>query len=60
MQALDGFFRHPIASATEDLPRPPDPSEEHELMDEPWLPARDVSLMTLAAFALIALANFFY
>ncbi|MDB5379307.1 MAG: hypothetical protein JWR00_3753 [Rubritepida sp.] len=34
--------------------------EEHELPEEAWLPARDVSLMTLAAFAFLALLQLFH
>ncbi len=36
-------------------PQPPPPV--HDMPEEPWLPAWDVTLMTLAAFALIALAT---
>lgn len=36
---------------------PPPPSPVQDLPEEPWLPAWDVTLMTLAAFALIALAT---
>ncbi|WP_431302914.1 hypothetical protein [Sediminicoccus sp. BL-A-41-H5] len=35
-------------------PEPPPPVQD--LPEEPWLPAWDVTLMTVAAFALIALA----
>lgn len=35
-------------------PEPPPPVQD--LPEEPWLPAWDVTLMTMAAFALIALA----
>ncbi len=35
-------------------PEPPPPVQD--LPEEPWLPAGDVTIMTLAAFALIALA----
>ncbi|WP_165585584.1 hypothetical protein [Roseococcus sp. SYP-B2431] len=38
----------------------PSATAGHELPEEPWLPARDVSLMTLAAFALIALLQLFH
>ncbi len=37
-------------------PEPPPPVQD--LPEEPWLPAWDVTLMTLVAFALIALAAF--
>jgi hypothetical protein len=36
-------------------PQPPPPSQD--LPEEPWLPARDVTLMTLVAYALIALLS---
>ena len=37
-------------------PQPPAPVQDAP--EEPWLPAGDVTLMTLAAYALIALATF--
>lgn len=49
--------RHDIAWVSDDWPSV---AEDHELPEEPWLPARDVSLMTLAAFALIALLQLFH
>ena len=36
--------------------QPPPPA--HDMVEEPRLPARDVTLMTLAAYALIVLASF--
>ncbi|UPY36111.1 hypothetical protein [Sediminicoccus sp. KRV36] len=36
-------------------PGPPPPVQDYP--DEPWLPARDVTIMTIAAYALIALAT---
>ena len=58
MRALDTPSTRPdIAWVREEWPSA---NEEHELPDEPWLPARDVSLMTLAAFALLALLQFFH
>jgi hypothetical protein len=57
MRALETTTRDAIARANEEWPST---HEEHELPDEAWLPARDVSLMTLAAFALLALLQLFY
>ncbi|MEI6160056.1 MAG: hypothetical protein WCP77_09500 [Roseococcus sp.] len=34
-------------------PEPPPPVQD--LSEEPWLPARDVTIMTIAAYAFIAL-----
>jgi hypothetical protein len=36
---------------------PPPPPPVQDIPEDPWLPARDVTLMTLAAYALIALAT---
>jgi hypothetical protein len=36
---------------------PDQPPPVQDSPEEPWLPARDVTLMTLAAYALIALAT---
>lgn len=54
MRTLETTVRDASARATE-WPS----EEEHELPEDPWLPARDVSLMTLAAFALLALLKLF-
>jgi len=49
--------RNDIAWVNEDWPSA---TEDHELPQEPWLPARDVSLLTLAAFAVIAVLQLFH
>jgi hypothetical protein len=36
---------------------PPPPPPVEDIPEDPWLPARDVTLRTLAAYALIALAT---
>lgn len=39
------------------VPEPPEPETHDDSWPvEPWLPARDVTLVTIAAYALIALA----
>ena len=40
-------------------PAPPPPAAE-DMPEEPWLPARDVTLMTLAAFLVITFASLFH
>ncbi len=48
-----------IANPTLHFVAPPPPPED-DIPDEPWLPARDVTLITLGAFAIITLALIFH
>jgi hypothetical protein len=57
MRALESMARDAVAWVNEDWPST---HKEHELPEEAWLPARDVSLMTLAVFALLALLQLFH
>lgn len=57
MRALETTARDAIAWVNEEWPSA---SEEHEFPEEAWLPAGHVSLMTLAAFALLALLPLFH
>lgn len=51
MPAFESTLRDQVTWVNVDWPLA---EEEHGLPEEPWLPARDVSLLTLAAFALLA------
>lgn len=55
MRALETLARDAVAWVSEEWPAA---RGEQELPEEPWLPAGDVTLMTIAAFALIALLQF--
>ncbi|MBS7812491.1 hypothetical protein [Roseococcus pinisoli] len=57
MRALEETAREPVAWVNEEWPLA---NEAPELPEEIWLPARDVSLMTLAAFAFLAVLYIFH
>ncbi len=62
MQMAEAKFSDHLLWSLPEAPRQPDPQlpASEDQPDEPWLPARDVTLMTLAAFAVIAFASLFH
>ncbi len=62
MQMAEAELPAPFKWPPPKAPLQPDPRLPplEDLPDEPWLPAWDVTLMTLAAFVAIAFASLFH
>lgn len=60
MRSAETDFRSDLAWTTSLPPKRFDPPAEEELPEEPWLPAGDIILMTIAAFAIITLFSLFH